>query len=112
MEQLAEGLHKINCRISLTHFPFEQEAVNVVRHLQCDLVCFSPDISGRLSKDKQQQELLKDYNQQLHQEKVKTIVIYIEEAAQLTILWNVGVDFIQGNFIQKPVDTIIYDAEL
>ncbi|WP_457668994.1 EAL domain-containing protein [Thiolapillus sp.] len=112
MEQLAEGLHKINCRISLTHFPFEQEAVNVVRHLQCDLVCFSPDISGKLSKDKQQQELLKDYNQQLHQEKVKTIVIYIEEAAQLTILWNVGVDFIQGNFIQKPVDTIIYDAEL
>ncbi|WP_419622537.1 EAL domain-containing protein [Thiolapillus sp.] len=112
MEQLAEGLHKINCRISLTHFPFEQEAVNVVRHLQYDLVCFSPDISGRLSKDKQQQELLKDYNQQLHQEKVKTIVIYIEEAAQLTILWNVGVDFIQGNFIQKPVDTIIYDAEL
>ncbi|WP_456405069.1 EAL domain-containing response regulator [Thiolapillus sp.] len=112
MEQLAEGLHKINCRISLSHFPFEQEAVNVVRHLQCDLVCFSPDISGKLSQDKQQQELLKDYNQQLHQENVKTIVIYIEEAAQLTILWNVGVDFIQGNFIQKPVDTIIYDAEL
>ncbi|WP_456380614.1 EAL domain-containing response regulator [Thiolapillus sp.] len=112
MEQLAEGLHKINCRISLTHFPFEQEAVNVVRHLQCDLVCFSPDISGKLAQDKEQQELLKDYNQQLHQEKVKTIVIYIEEAAQLTILWNVGVDFIQGNFIQKPVDTIIYDAEL
>ncbi len=112
MEQLAEGLHKINCRISLTHFPFEQEAVNVVRHLQCDMVCFSPDISAKLSQDKDQQELLKDYNQQLHQEKVKTIVIYIEEAAQLTILWNVGVDFIQGNFIQKPVDTIIYDAEL
>ena len=112
MEQLAEGLHKINCRISLTHFPFEQEAVNVVRHLKCDLVCFSPDISSKLSRDKEQQELLKDYNQQLHQEKVKTIVIYIEEAAQLTILWNVGVDFIQGNFIQKPVDTIIYDAEL
>lgn len=112
MEQLAEGLHKINCRISLTHFPFEQEAVNVVRHLQCDLVCFSPDISGKLAKDKQQQELLKDYNEQLHREKVKTIVIYIEQAAQLTILWNVGVDFIQGNFIQKPVDTIIYDAEL
>ncbi len=112
MEQLAEGLHKINCRISLTHFPFEQEAVNVVRHLQCDLVCFSPDISGKLAQDKEQQEFLKDYNQQLHQEKVKTIVTCIEEAAQLTILWNVGVDFIQGNFIQKPVDTIIYDAEL
>jgi diguanylate cyclase (GGDEF)-like protein/PAS domain S-box-containing protein len=112
MEQLAEGLHKINCRISLTHFPFEQEAVNVVRHLQCDLVSFSPDISGKLAQDKQQQEFLKDYNQQLHQEKVKTIVTCIEEAAQLTILWNVGVDFIQGNFIQKPVDTIIYDAEL
>ena len=112
MEQLAEGLRKINCRITLTHFPFEQEAVNVVRHLNSDMVCFTPEISGLLSQDKEQQELLKDYNDQLHKEKVKTIVTYIEEAAQLTLLWNVGVDFIQGNFIQKPVDTIIYDAEL
>jgi len=112
MEQLAEGLRKINCRITLTHFPFEQEAVNVVRHLKSDMVCFTPEISGRLSQDKEQQELLKDYNDQLHKEKVKTIVTHIEEAAQLTLLWNVGVDFIQGNFIQKPVDTIIYDAEL
>ncbi|BAO43588.1 signal transduction response regulator [Thiolapillus brandeum] len=112
MEQLAEGLRKINCRITLTHFPFEQEAVNVVRHLNSDMVCFTPEISGKLSQDKEQQELLKDYNEQLHKEKVKTIVTHIEEAAQLTLLWNVGVDFIQGNFIQKPVDTIIYDAEL
>ncbi|WP_456373338.1 EAL domain-containing response regulator [Thiolapillus sp.] len=112
MEQLAEGLRKINCRITLTHFPFEQEAVNVVRHLNSDMVCFTPEISGRLSQDKEQQQLLQDYNDQLHKEKVKTIVTHIEEAAQLTLLWNVGVDFIQGNFIQTPVDTIIYDAEL
>ena len=112
MEQLAEGLRKINCRITLTHFPFEQEAINVVRHLKSNMVCYMPDLPGKLSQDKEQQELLKDYNDQLHKEKVKTIVTHIEEAAQLTLLWNAGVDFIQGNFIQKPVDTIIYDAEL
>ncbi|HDK37743.1 MAG TPA: GGDEF domain-containing protein [Thiolapillus brandeum] len=112
MEQLAEGLHKINCRIALTHFPFEQEAVNVVKHLKFDVVRFSPDISGKLTQDKEQQELLKSFSQQLQRENVKTIVTHIEAAAQLTILWNVGVDFIQGDFIQKPVDTIIYDAEL
>ncbi len=40
------------------------------------------------------------------------MVTHIEEAAQLALLWNIGVNYIQGNFIQEPVDSIVYDAEL
>ncbi len=112
MEQLAEGLHQINCRVGLSHFTFEPESVNLARHLSTDLVVFETDTAANITKDKEYRELLTTYNEQLQNEGIKTVVTHIEEAAQLAVLWNVGVDFIQGNFIQEPVDNIVYDADL
>jgi EAL domain-containing protein (putative c-di-GMP-specific phosphodiesterase class I) len=112
MEQLTEGLKKINCRIALSHFSFEQEAVNLAKHLSVDVVYFSTDTAANISRDKEHRELLQSYNEQLQKEGVKTVVTHIEEAAQLALLWNIGVDYIQGNFIQEPVDSIVYDTEL
>ncbi len=112
MEQLAEGLHQINCRIGLSHFTFETESVNLARHLNADLAVFETDTAANITKDKEYRELLTTYNEQLQNEGIKTVVTHIEEAAQLAVLWNVGVDFIQGNFIQEPVDNIVYDADL
>ncbi len=112
VEQLVEGLKKINCRIALSHFSFEQEAVNLVRHLGVDVVYFETSTAANISRDKEYRELLQSYNEQLQKEGVKTVVTHIEEAAQLALLWNIGVDYIQGNFIQEPADSIVYDAEL
>ncbi len=112
MEQLTEGLKKINCQIALSHFSFEQEAVNLAKHLSVDVVYFSTDTAANISRDKEHRELLQSYNEQLQREGMKTVVTHIEEAAQLALLWNIGVDYIQGNFIQEPVDSIVYDTEL
>jgi len=112
MEQLSEGLRQINCRIALSHFSFEQEAVNLVKHLSPNMVCFETDTAANIARNKEHRAMLSDYNEQLQKEGVKTVVTNIEEAAQLTLLWNIGVNYIQGNFIQEPVESIVYDAEL
>ena len=112
MEQLAEGLKQINCRIAMNHFSFEQEAVNLSKHLSLDMVCFETDTARNIARDKEHRELLGSYNEQLQKEGIKTVVTHIKEAAQLALLWNIGVNYIQGNFIQEPVDSIVYDAEL
>ncbi len=112
VEQLTEGLKKINCQIALSHFSFEQETVNLVKHLGADMVYFETDTASNISKDKEHRDLLHSYNDQLQKMGVKTVVTHIEEAAQLALLWNIGVNYIQGNFIQEPVDSIVYEAEL
>jgi len=112
MEQLAEGLKQINCRIAMSHFSFEQEAVNLSKHLSLDMVYFETDTARNIARDKEHRELLSSYNEQLQKEGIKTVVTHIDEAAQLALLWNIGVNYIQGNFIQEPVDSIVYDAEL
>ncbi len=112
MEQLADGLRKINCHIALSHVAYDQESLNLAKHLSVDLVYFPTDTAANISRDKKYLDILKEYHDQLQQAGIKTVVTWIEEAAQLALLWNVGVDYTQGNFIQEPVDSIVYDAEL
>jgi len=111
VDQLVEGLKKINCRIALDHFPCEQEAVNLIQHVAFDIVKFAPDVATNIATGKEQKALLKNYNDQVQAKGVKTIITCVEHADQLAVLWNVGVDYIQGNFIQEPTSTISYDFE-
>lgn len=111
MDQLVEGLRKINCKIAIDHFSCEQEGINLIRHVSFDLAKFAPDLTADLTKSKDHVELLQNYNQQIQNLGVRTAVTAVEEANQLAVLWNVGVDYIQGNFIQEPTDTIAYDLE-
>jgi EAL domain-containing protein (putative c-di-GMP-specific phosphodiesterase class I) len=37
---------------------------------------------------------------------VKTIATGVEDARTLSVLWTAGVDYVQGNFLQKPSPTI------
>ena len=111
VEQLAEGLKKINCRIALDHFVCEQESVNLLKHINFDIAKYSPDVVSDISTNKDQAALLTSYSEQIRELGIKTIAAAVEEANQLAVLWNVGVDFIQGNFIQEPTETISYDFE-
>lgn len=111
VEQLVDGLKKINCRIAASHFPCEQEAITLIQHIAFDMVIFAPDVVSNIAKDKDQAALLKNYNDQVQIKGVKTVITTVERADQLAILWHVGVDFIQGNFIQEPTSTITYDFE-
>jgi EAL domain-containing protein (putative c-di-GMP-specific phosphodiesterase class I) len=47
--------------------------------------------------------LAREYN-------VKTVVTGVEEARTLTILWSAGVDYVQGNFLQRPSATLEVSA--
>lgn len=111
VDQLVEGLRKINCKIAIDHFNCEQEGINLIRHVSFDLAKFSPELTADLTKNKDQVQLLQNYNEQIQGLGVKTVVTAVEEASQLAVLWNIGVNYIQGNFIQEPTDTISYDLE-
>jgi EAL domain-containing protein (putative c-di-GMP-specific phosphodiesterase class I) len=41
---------------------------------------------------------------------MKSIALGVEDANSLAVLWTVGVNFIQGYFMQKPSETITYES--
>lgn len=106
---LIAGLRRINCRIALSGYTRSDEAL--LKRLDLDFVRLSPDFLRELAREPVQQKNLESANEALQQAGYRTIVTNIEDAGSLAILWNMGVDYIQGYFLQRPTGTISYDEQ-
>jgi len=110
-KQLIEGLKKINCRIALSHFQDTPSSHALLSHLPVDIIKLSPEFLQDLAGDAKRQDLLVDVNTRLQEKGFKTIASDVEDANSLAILWNVGVNYIQGYFLQEPSSTITFEDD-
>jgi len=110
-KELIAGLKKINCRIALSNYSDSDTADALLKHLDVDIVKLSPELMRDLAKDARQQDRMERANTKLQDAGYKTIASSVEDANSLAILWNIGVNYIQGHFLQAPSSTISFEAE-
>lgn len=110
-KELIAGLRKINCRIAVNNFSEHATVDALLEHLQVDVVKLSPELMRGLANNADQQDKMSDINAKLQEAGYKTIASGVEDASSLAILWNVGVNYIQGYFLQEPSGTIAYEEQ-
>lgn len=101
-----ESLKKINCRILVDAFDDGTSSDTLLRHLPIDIVKLKPALLEGLAGSSARQESLKQLNETLQERGVKTIALGVEDANTLAALWTVGVNYIQGHFVQPPSPSI------
>lgn len=106
-----EGLKKINCRIAVDAFDDGASSDALLKHLAIDMVKLKPELLDGIAGNAARQESLKTINQTLQERGVKTVALGVEDANTLAALWNVGVNFIQGHFVQPPSPHIEHQDE-
>jgi EAL domain-containing protein (putative c-di-GMP-specific phosphodiesterase class I) len=47
-----------------------------------------------------------------HRNGTRTIAKSVEDANTMALLWNLGIDAVQGYFLQRPSDNMSFDFEL
>ena len=109
--ELVEGLKKINCRIAINNYTESDTGDGLLKHLGIDIVKLSPEFMRDLATDASQQDKMRAVNKQLQADGYKTIASNVEDAGSLAILWNIGVNHIQGYFLQEPSSTITFEEE-
>lgn len=57
-------------------------------------------------------DTLRDLNAVAHDRNILTIAKSVEDANVLAPLWNIGVDYIQGYFLQEPTESLSYDFSM
>ena len=110
-KELVNGLRKVNCKISVSNVTDYDATDSLLQHLDVDVVRLSPELMRDLTNDTQKQEKMAVINQLLQEAGYKTIASGVEDAGSLAILWNVGVNYIQGYFLQEPSSTITFSEE-
>ena len=105
---LCQGLHELHCKVALSQFGCALNPFNTLKHLQLDFIKVDGSYSQDLSKP-DSQEALKALLASLHAQAKLTIVPFVESASVLATLWQAGVNYIQGYYLQAPSQSMNYD---
>ncbi len=101
--EFSKKLKQIGVRMALGAFDGSNTAFQTLSHLAVDYVKLpATDEDGAVGKD------LQALIQRLHDADHKVIIPAIEDARTAAMLWQTGVDYIQGYFVQAPEAELAY----
>ncbi|WP_304639646.1 EAL domain-containing response regulator [Pseudomonas sp.] len=103
-----EALQQMHCRISLSHFGCALNPYAALKHLHVDYIKLDRTFSRDLNSD-ESVETLKTMVASLHSQGKLTIVPFVDSATMMPTLWQAGVNYIQGYYLQAPSEAMTYD---
>jgi diguanylate cyclase (GGDEF)-like protein len=104
---LASGLRRDGFRFALEHFGAGREPRRLLAHLPVDFIKVDGTMMQGLAVDTELQQRVRDLVDQAKGKKVSTIAERVEDANTMAVLWQLGVEFIQGYFVNEPESVTI-----
>ena len=109
-QTLVEVLHKANSIVTLTHYGVNSDA-DTLKKIKFDFVKPDQTLVKKAAKTTDGADTLSDCINMLKGEGLKVIVPFVEDASVIPSLWKLGVDYIQGNYIQTPRAAMDYQFD-
>ncbi|TDR42500.1 diguanylate cyclase (GGDEF)-like protein [Tahibacter aquaticus] len=103
----AAAVHQIGIGVCLSGATPGENVQSAVEHLQIDFIKLAPECIA--DRSPRMRDELRRLVHSAHEHGRKVIAPRIEDAQSAATLWTVGVDFIQGNFVQHEAQNLDYD---
>lgn len=108
IQSLGRELKTLHCQMSLSRFGTEEDLNPILQAIEPGYVKvdsgFTKAISTQSGKAK-----LTELLTILHEREVSSIMTFVESAATLATLWQLGAHYMQGFYLQPPMETMDYD---
>ena len=108
-KSLSHSLKELNCGLILDDFGAGTHPFQLLEHIHADYVRIESSFMDNLADNPQNQETIKILAEEAAKLEKLTIAQHVPDAASLSILWGMGVNFIQGYFLQEPLPEMEYD---
>jgi EAL domain-containing protein (putative c-di-GMP-specific phosphodiesterase class I)/GGDEF domain-containing protein len=95
-------LQELGLGVSLTGVDETVPEVVLLKHLPADFLRMKPDFARRVLSDEALAEGFQRFAADARQAGRRLIVPMLEDADEVSRIWQMDVDLIQGNFIQQP----------
>jgi len=103
------GIKLLGCGFCLDRFGRGADSLGLLKNLGADYVKLDMYFVNGLAKDPDKQAQLQELVQNLEALGAATIIGGVEDVKTMPILWSLGVDLIQGFFLQHPYREMSYD---
>jgi diguanylate cyclase (GGDEF)-like protein/PAS domain S-box-containing protein len=105
--KLASNLRNRGFRFALDAFGSGRDPVGLLNSFPLDFIKIDGAIVQSLAADADQQMKVKGFVEAADKRKVQTIAERVENANTMAVLWQLGVQFIQGYFINAPEEVVL-----
>jgi diguanylate cyclase (GGDEF)-like protein/PAS domain S-box-containing protein len=106
---LFKGLKQLHCQIALDGFGTGLNPFQLVKHIHADFLRINTAYVEGLATNEENQNSVKDITTQATSMGIRCIIPRVNDAGVLSVLWTVGADFVQGDFLQSPSTDLNYD---
>ena len=106
-----EGVKMLHCGFCLEHFGTGENSIQILKHLQPAYIKIDGSFMRNLASNQENQAMVKSMTDLAASMKTATIAEFVEDASSLAVLWQCGINYIQGNFLQQPQELMNYDFE-
>ena len=106
---LARDLQQLHCQFAIDEFGTGLNPFQLVKHVNADYVRINREYMDGLAQNPENQDSIRDLADQAGDMEINTITPGVTDAAVLSVLWTLNVDFVQGEFLQAPQKELNYD---
>ena len=99
----------LGCGVSIEHGNIRQDVAPVLEHIKASYVKLNGEELKGIADDLPAQAQLKYNIDQAEQKGAMTIAGLVEDASALQLLWQLGIHYIQGNFLQAPNESLDFE---
>lgn len=104
----SKAIKKLGCKISITGFGLIDDPLKSLKLIAADFAKISNHLTAELHTGGDTQ-ILKAMVSSINEYNTKAIIDGVENAAALAVLWQIGVDYIQGGYLAGPSSQMDYE---
>lgn len=110
-KSFTEQVTNLGSECCISHFGCALNAFNALQHVKAQYIKIDGSFTRELQSASGEPAALNDLVSNLHQHEKITIVPFVENASVLSKLWQSGVHYIQGYYLQGPAESMDYDFD-
>lgn len=105
--EMGTALHKSGFGFALEHFGAGRDPRRLLADLPLGFIKIDGTLIQSLAVDQNLQQHVRELVDQARQKEIATIAERVEDANTMAVLWQLGVEYIQGYFVNEPEQVVI-----
>lgn len=102
-------VQECGCETALEHFGTSPSSFQLLKHLPVNYLKIDGSFIHNLATSNESQAAVRTILETARGMKIPCVAEFVEDPHSLAVLWQNGIDYIQGNFLQEPSEALEYD---
>ncbi|HDP90417.1 MAG TPA: EAL domain-containing protein [Thioalkalivibrio sp.] len=108
-KEFVNGLKQIKCAFALDDFGAGLDPFQLLKHVNADYLKIDRGFMQNITGNQENQDTVKSLTDTAHTHNKLIVAQFVEDPNALSVLWGMGVNYIQGSFLQDPSEELNYD---